>query len=177
MQKLALMMQKTTLIAAALILATALPLIAADAPPPPGNVWQTADGETYFTCPVMKGEMRLDQAESYSDVDGLRYYHCCPPCQGPFRANPGKWLSEHALPANITEVDSHGHKLFRDPVSGEMGIVEEGTPQVDHQGRRFYFTSAGSAQSFRANPAEHTAELAPAPWMSGGSNAEDMRGK
>ncbi len=113
------------------------------------NVWSTEDGTMYFTCPVMKGEGRVENASAFSMVDGKRYFHCCPPCQGPFRADPQRWLSDFALPANIVRVDGEGRKHFRDPVTGVTAPLEENTLYADYSGSRYFFATEESMQAFR----------------------------
>lgn len=127
--------------------------------PPPANIWTTVEGGVYFTCPVMKGEAPVELAEGYTDLNGARYYHCCPPCQAPFRANPDRWLSELALPANIVRINSHGHKVFRDPVNRQEGEVREDTPHADLDRRRYYFSSEENRESFSENPESYLAEF------------------
>jgi len=117
-----------------------------------GNVWITEGGEKYFICPVMKNEAKIEGNESFSIVDNVKYYHCCPSCQVPFRANPGKYLNEFTLPGNIIKIDIKGIKHFRDRVNGKEGVVDDDTRYFDHQGRRFYFDSKKSMKSFKKNP-------------------------
>lgn len=120
-----------------------------------GNVWETAEGARYFTCPVMKGELAVKNAQGYSDYNGKRYYHCCPPCQAPFRANPEKWLSELALPENVARLED-GAKVIHDPVSHEEALVSEETPYVDYEGKRYYFASEETRDRFLENPKPHS---------------------
>ena len=117
-----------------------------------GNVWTTEDSVKYFTCPVMKGENRVEYAAAYSEINNVRYYHCCPACQAPFRANPGKWLNDLVTPGNVVAVDEAGRKHFRDPVNSEYGIVGEKTISVDHQSKRYYFVAESSKAAFLATP-------------------------
>ncbi|MCB2199613.1 YHS domain-containing protein [bacterium] len=120
-----------------------------------GNVWTTADGGKYFTCPVMKGEGVVGNEDGVTVLNGVTFYHCCPPCQGPFRKNPDKWLGELYLPANVTTVDAKGVKHFKDPVNGDEGTVEENTRVLDKDGKRWYFSTKRSLKSFRKNPEKY----------------------
>ena len=124
-----------------------------------GNVWTTMDGTDYFTCPVMKGEGKVGQHAGTSVIDNVTYYHCCPPCQGPFRKDPEKWLGELFLPANIERVDAQGLKHFVDPVNGMHGDVTEKTPVYDHNGQRWYFTSKRSMKRFKKNPEKYSSTI------------------
>jgi len=122
-----------------------------------GNVWSTGDGTLYFTCPVMKGEGVVGQEDGRSVIDGVTYYHCCPPCQAPFRKDPQKWLAELFLPANVLEVDAAGQKHFVDPVNGEHGHLTKATPVLDLDGQRWYFVNAKTQKTFRKAPDKYRA--------------------
>lgn len=121
-----------------------------------GNVW-TVGGVKYFTCPVMKGELSVDEAEAYSDIEGVRYYHCCPPCQAPFRSNPAKWLSDLKLPANVVELDDKGYKIFVDPVNKKRDTVGEKTLFHDIGNQRYFFTEKKSMKEFSKNSKKYLA--------------------
>ena len=112
-----------------------------------GNVWTTADGQKHYTCPVMGGEDLVSTAPSYSDINGVRYYHCCAGCETKFQANPSKWLANFAVPANILSVDESG-KRFSDPVSGKKRVVTAKTNYHDQDGKRYYFASKRSMKKF-----------------------------
>jgi len=116
---------------------------------PEGNVWTTADGEKFFTCPVMGGEGEVTRASGYSDIAGVRYYHCCASCIAPFRSNSAKWLKELVLPANIEIVDEDGNKLFKDPVDGKILPVQDETDYLDKDGKRWYFASKANLTKFQ----------------------------
>ena len=115
-----------------------------------GNVWTTADGKKFFTCPVMGGEGLVEEAPAFSDVNGVRYYHCCGACQEPFRSNPSKWLKGFAVPGNIVTVDDAG-KHFIDPVDSTKGIVKSKTTFFDVDGKRYFFASKKTMKRFRQN--------------------------
>ncbi|MBM3326798.1 MAG: hypothetical protein FJY65_07435 [Calditrichaeota bacterium] len=117
-----------------------------------GNVWTTEDGTAYFTCPVMGSEERVADATSYSDAESVRYYHCYPGCQAPFRADPDKWLKDFVIPGNIASVDSLGYKQFRDPVTKQTALLEENTLSFDYQGRIFFFASDSARKMFSQAP-------------------------
>ena len=120
-----------------------------------GNVWMTEDGVKYFTCPVMKGELKVEDADAYSDHNGKRYYHCCPPCQGPFRDDPESWLKELVLPGNLYAVDENGNKHYRDPVNGKTGKVKAKTRYVDHEGKRYFFSKKKTMEAFKEQPEKY----------------------
>jgi len=115
-----------------------------------GNVWSTSDGKKFFTCPVMGGEGLVEEASAFSDIEGVRYYHCCGGCQEPFRSNPSKWLKGFAVPGNIVTVDEAG-KHFVDPVDSTKGIVKSKTAFVDLDGKRYYFASKKTMKRFQEN--------------------------
>lgn len=119
-----------------------------------GNVWITEDGTKYFTCPVMQGESLVSEAKAYSVLNDVRYYHCCPPCQGPFRSNPEKFLTDFTLPGNVILVDDEGIKHFRDPVSGDEDILDKDTNYSEYNGFRYYFSTQKNAEEFSRSPAE-----------------------
>jgi len=106
-----------------------------------GNVWKTVDGKEYYTCPVMGQSGLVSEADSYSMVKDVKYYHCCPACLAPFRADPAKYLKDFALPANISSVDDQGAMRFRDPVSGEDAALTEDAARLDLDGMRYFFVS------------------------------------
>ncbi len=116
-----------------------------------GNVWTTSDGKEYFTCPVMGGEGLVEEAPAFSDVEGVRYYHCCGGCQEPFRSNPAKWLKGFAVPGNIVTMDDAG-KHFVDPVDFTKGLVKSKTAFFDLDGKRYYFASKKTMKRFQKNP-------------------------
>ncbi len=116
-----------------------------------GNIWFTEDSTKYFTCPVMKGEMKVSHAFAYSDIENVRYYHCCPPCQGPFRAETEKFLDELKLPANVSSVDEMGNKTFRDPISGKEFIHASAKDSLDVEGYRYYFHKKKNKKKFIAH--------------------------
>ncbi len=124
-----------------------------------GNVWITEDGQRLFTCPVMGGEGLVTQAPSYSDLEGVRYYHCCAPCRGKFQSNPAKWMKHFAVPGNVVRVDEAG-KHFVDPVDGSEGIVTDRVMSCDVDGKRYYFTSKRSEEVFRKHP-QHYMRMMP----------------
>ena len=130
-----------------------------DNPPKEGNVWTTENGTKYFTCPVMLKEMQVSEAPAFSVVEGVKYYHCCPPCQGPFRANPQKYLKDFAVPGNVIMVDEEGAKHFRDPVTWDEGIVSGETVFSDLYGCRFYFSNMETAEKFSRSPVEYIEKL------------------
>jgi YHS domain-containing protein len=117
-----------------------------------GNVWVTQDGTKYFTCPVMKTEMKVEDAKTSSVINGVKYYHCCPGCETPFQTETSKWLKGFAVPGNVFNVDQNGQKHFRDPVSGEAGVVGEKTLNFDKDGFRYYFASKNTMKAFEKSP-------------------------
>ncbi|MBU1937745.1 YHS domain-containing protein [bacterium] len=112
-----------------------------------GNVWTTTDGQKYYTCPVMDGEGLVSTAPAYSDVKGVRYYHCCAGCESKFQANPSQYLANFAVPANVLSVDESG-KHFSDPISGKKRTVNDKTNYCDQNGKRYYFASKKSLNEF-----------------------------
>ena len=122
-----------------------------------GNVWITEDGSKYFTCPVMGNEGKVEDAEASSVINGTKYYHCCPACQAPFRAETAKWLKDFNVPGNVYMVDKDGQKHFRDPVNGDVGVVSEKTKNFDVDGYRYYFTSKKSMKTFKKSPQNYMA--------------------
>jgi len=120
-----------------------------------GNVWESADGKQYFTCPVMKKEAKVGHEKGYSDIDGVRYLHCCPPCQGPFRADHQKYLDNLALPANISKVDDSGTKYFIDPVNGKEKELKRDSEYCDYEGKRYFFAKAKNLKKFKTSPEKY----------------------
>ena len=120
---------------------------AKDATMTEGNVWSTADGQKRYTCPVMGGEGLVSNAPTYSDVDGVRYYHCCSGCEAKFQADPSQFLANLAVPANISSMDESG-KHFSDPISGKKRVVTAKTAYHDQDGKRYYFASKRSKKEF-----------------------------
>lgn len=120
-----------------------------------GNVWTTAEGTEYFTCPVMRGEGKVENAVSFSDIDEVRYYHCCPGCEQPFQGNPERYLNSLYLPANVDHLNDAGEKVFVDPVNGEEGVVNDETLHADHMHQRYFFTSTETKTTFEENPSRY----------------------
>lgn len=120
-----------------------------------GNVWVTITGEEYFTCPVMKTEMKVADAKSFSVVDGKKFYHCCPGCETPFQSNPTSFLNKLNLPGNVLKVDADGKKYFRDPVSGVEMEVNDQTVFVDRNNIRYFFSSAKTMKTFSQSPEKY----------------------
>jgi len=117
-----------------------------------GNVWMTADGHKYFTCPVMGDEKEVTAASNNVVIDGITYYTCCGKCIKAMNKNAAKYTSTLALPADIQSVDSKGKKHFKDAVTGSEGVVDKTTPYHDYNGRRYYFIDAGDQKTFAAAP-------------------------
>ncbi|MFH1010286.1 MAG: hypothetical protein V1784_03510 [bacterium] len=113
-----------------------------------GNVWTTADGKKFFTCPVMGGEGLVEEAPAFSDVNGVRYYHCCGSCQKPFQSEPSKWTKGFAVPGNVSSVDAAG-KHFVDPVDSTKGIVKSKTAYHDVNGKRYFCASKKTMKRFQ----------------------------
>jgi len=122
-----------------------------------GNVWATEDGSMYFTCPVMKSEMKVEDAKTSSVINGVKYYHCCPGCETPFQTETTKWLEGFAVPGNVYMVDKDGQKHFRDPVNNKVGIVGKKTKNVDMNGYRYFFTSKKTMKTFEKSPQNYIA--------------------
>ncbi len=140
-------MRKMSVIFAICLMAIALQVSYADVNITEGNVWTTADGQKYYTCPVVGGEGLVSAATSYSDVDGVRYYHCSSGCEAKFQADPSQWLANFAVPANVLSVDKSG-KRFSDPISGKKRVVTAKTAYHDKDGKRYYFASKRSKKEF-----------------------------
>ncbi len=121
-----------------------------------GNVWTAEDGTQYYTCPVMRGEGKVEEATSFSVVENKKYYHCCPSCQAPFRSEPVKWLENLTVPGNVFIVDLDGVKHFRDPVSGTEGVVDKDTRYFDHEHHRYFFISKKTMKKFKKSPQSYT---------------------
>ena len=120
-----------------------------------GNVWVTQDGTKYFTCPVMKTEMKVEDAKTSSVINGVKYYHCCPGCETPFQTETVKWLKGFAVPGNVFNVDQNGQKHFRDPVNGETGVANDKTVNVEMDGFRYFFTSKKTMKTFEKSPQDY----------------------
>ncbi len=58
----------------------------------PGNVTKVDKEGQHFKCLVMGGEGVVKESTTYSDVDGKRYYYCCPGCKPKFEANSAKYI-------------------------------------------------------------------------------------
>jgi len=140
-------MRKLSVIFAICLMAIMLQVSYAEVSVTEGNVWTTADGLKYYTCPVMGGEGLVSATTSYSDVDGVRYYHCCSSCEAKFQADPSQWLATLAIPANVQSVDKSG-KHFSDPISGKKRVVTAKTRYHDQDGKRYYFASKRSKKEF-----------------------------
>lgn len=55
--------------------------------------YATAPEKEAYTCVVQKTPIEAT-AFAYQDVDGVRYYFCCQGCQGAFKANPAKFVTD-----------------------------------------------------------------------------------
>lgn len=56
--------------------------------------YTVAPAKEALYCPVMKEEVKnISESGGYSDVDGVRYYICCPGCLQSFKADPKKYLN------------------------------------------------------------------------------------
>ncbi len=119
------------------------------------NVWTGVDGVKYYVCPVMKGEGRVDEVKAFSIIGNKRYYHCCAPCQAPFRKDPDKWLKDFVMPGNLHDVDDQGRKRFHDPVNCREGIVKEKTLNLIYNGKRYFFASEKTLAEFEAAPVQY----------------------
>jgi len=117
------------------------------------NVWFTADGAKHFTCPVMGGEGVVSENTTFTVVEGKKYYHCCPACQGKITSSSSKYLQNFVLPGNVVEVDEQG-KHFVCPVLGNKGVVQETTVFTDYKSKRYYYCCGACKPKFEANP-EH----------------------
>ncbi len=117
-----------------------------------GNVWTTEDGTKYYVCPVMMETGPVEKAPAYSDVEGTRYYHCCPICPAKFQEDPEKYIGGLVMPGNVFAVDEDGTKHFRDPVSDKEGVVGEKTLSIDHEGHRYYFAKKKTMKKFKKDP-------------------------
>jgi YHS domain-containing protein len=62
----------------------------------PANVVKSDKDGQHFQC-VVSGEMGLvDTKTDFAEIDGKRYYFCCPDCKPKFEKNPGKYIrSKH----------------------------------------------------------------------------------
>ncbi|MFI5386772.1 MAG: hypothetical protein ACHQ50_11705 [Fimbriimonadales bacterium] len=47
--------------------------------------------ETYF-CPIMEQDTNFEEAASYADYKGVRYFMCCASCVKKFRGDPAKYV-------------------------------------------------------------------------------------
>lgn len=47
--------------------------------------------ETYY-CPIMEQDTNFDEAASYADYKGVRYFMCCASCVKKFRSDPTKYV-------------------------------------------------------------------------------------
>lgn len=120
-----------------------------------GNTYLTADGKERFVCPVMGNHGNVADATSFSDVNGKRYYHCCPGCEEPFQKEPAKYLEKLSLPANITKVE--GKTMWaKCPVTSEEFKVGKDTPFADFNGNKYYLCCNDCKPAFVKNPSKYT---------------------
>jgi len=119
---------------------------------PEGNVWKTADGTKWYTCPVMDVDEKVEDAMATCQYGGVTFHLSTPECVQPFKSEPVKYLKALVIPANIESVDSKGVKQYRDPIDGSVGSLLRRVPLADYKGRRYYFTSNKNRDTFLAKP-------------------------
>lgn len=138
------------------VMATALPLFAADGPmhhhaghsgmseatkAPAGP----AGGQK--TCPVSGEAINKD---IFVEQDGLKVYFCCRACTSKFKESPNAYL-----PAVYKQLYPQSVQV-KCPVMG--GPVDPKT-SIDHNGQRINFCCPGCEKPFKADPAKYLAKM------------------
>ena len=124
-----------------------------------GNVYFTDDeGVKHFICPVMGTDTVVEPNTTYSDVDGKRYYYCCPGCKSQFEADPASFISKMNLPGNVVKIDDQGTHIMC-PVTGETALMTEDNGFSDYNGRRYYYCCPGCKEQFDKNPEKYLKSL------------------
>ncbi len=118
------------------------------------NVWLTDDEDgKHFTCPVMGNSGIVNDNTTYTDIDGKRYYHCCPGCKGEDKVR--KALGEgFVIPGNVISIENDSLN-FLCPVMKNTGVVTDETTFSDYDGRRYYFCCASCEGKFEQNPEKY----------------------
>lgn len=120
-----------------------------------GNVYLTKDGKERFVCPVMGNHGNVEDATSFSDVNGKRYYHCCPGCAEPFQKDPEQYLKKLVLPAFVVKVE--GKTMWvKCAVSNEEFKVTKNTPTAEYEGYKYYFCCEDCKPLFLKSPAKYS---------------------
>lgn len=117
------------------------------------------------TCPVSGHEFVVTADSPHAEHNGHTYYFCCPGCVERFAQDPEQFLAPgvHAAQAQPNVHPSHeagtvepGAAVVGDqttcPVSGETFTVTETSPQVQSNGRTYYFCCPGCDSRFQENP-------------------------
>ena len=129
------------------------------AAPLDGNVYYTDDnGVKRFICPVMGSKGVVESNTKYSDVDGKRYYFCCPGCLPKFEANPSQYIDQLILPGNVVAVSDEATTILC-PVSGKEAQMNEQFGFSDYDGSRYYFCCSDCKSKFDQNPSKYTKDF------------------
>ena len=107
------------------------------------------------TCPVMGGEANKLTA-SYSNYDGVAYFHCCAGCKETFQKEPKKYIGKTQKQSGMHD---HSHMkmegtIVSDPVCG-MQISSEGSIQAEYKGDTYHFCSNHCKVKFEQAPEAH----------------------
>lgn len=112
--------------------------------------------------------MRVDPEQSAHQAEhaGKTYHFCCRSCADRFQADPQKYLKPRPQPSLVQlampTLKTAGAQE-NDPVCGMDVEVSAAKYKAEHDGRVYYFCSAGCLEKFRANPQGYLAGLSPTP--------------
>lgn len=87
----------------------------------------------------------------FSKYDGNIYYFCCRLCKEEFDENPLKFISE-LVKKNINNAVSKENRWERDPVCGDMVIINEAKAMSIFKGTKYYFCCPICKKEFDKNP-------------------------
>jgi Cu+-exporting ATPase len=111
--------------------------------PNPFKVLQPS-AELLETDPVCHMKVDPVKAAGTAEHDGKTYYFCSPGCVQKFKADPAKYLAAPPKQAPA-----------KDPVCGMSVQPSSAAGMVEHDGKTYYFCSAGCVQKFKADPAKY----------------------
>ena len=111
--------------------------------PNPFKVLQPS-AELLETDPVCHMKVDPVKAAGTAEHDGKTYYFCSPGCVQKFNADPAKYLASRSEQI-----------AAKDPVCGMSVQPSSAAGMVEHDGKTYFFCSAGCVQKFKADPAKY----------------------
>ena len=114
------------------------------APDPAAPEAEVKPAEDEATCPVM-GKTGKKADMTPLEYQGTTYYFCCPGCVEKFKADPEKYLTPPATPAEDEAAC---------PVSGEIGKQAD-MITYDYQDKTYYFCCPDCVETFKADPEKY----------------------